>query len=60
MSRKPETKEFKGGFIPPELKANESRDRNESTKIWQGSSDREESLDGKSDIPRRGKRKVQI
>ena len=43
MSRK-ETKGFEGGFIPPELKTNESRSRKESTQNWQGSSDRKESL----------------
>ena len=43
MSRK-ETKGFKKGFIPPELKSTEPRGRNESTQNWQGSSDREESL----------------
>ena len=43
MSRK-ETKGFKGGFIPPDLKKNESRSRKESTQNWQDSSDREESL----------------
>ena len=43
MSRK-ETKGFKGGFIPPELKSSEPRGRNESTQNWQGPSDREESL----------------
>ena len=44
MSRKTETKRFNGGFIPPELKTNESQGRKESTQNWQGSSDREESL----------------
>ena len=39
-----ETKGFKGGFIPPELKSTEPRGRNESTRNWQGSSDREENL----------------
>ena len=43
MSRK-ETKGFKRGFIPPELKSTEPRGRNEATQNWQGSSDREESL----------------
>ena len=43
MSRK-ETKGFKGGLIPPELKSSEPRGRNESTQKWQGSSDREKSL----------------
>ena len=37
-------KGFKGGFNPWELKTNESWDRKESEKNWQGSSDSEESL----------------
>ena len=43
MSRK-DTKGFKGGFIPTELRLSETRGRNKSTENWQGSSDREESL----------------
>ena len=44
MSRKTEAKGFKGGFIPPELKTNESRSQKELTQNWQGSIDCEESL----------------
>ena len=43
MSRK-YIKEFKGGFIPTELKSSDTRGRNASTGNWQGISDREESL----------------
>ena len=43
MSRK-DFKEFKGGFIPTELKSPDTRLRNTSTGNWQGASDREESL----------------
>ena len=43
MSRK-DTKGFKGGFIPTELKSPEARGRIASRENWHGSSDREESL----------------
>ena len=43
MSRK-DTKGFKGGFIPTELKSSEARGRIASRENWHGSSDREESL----------------
>ena len=45
MSRKPETRSFKVGFIPAELKKTDSRGRTtESSTQRQGSSDGEESL----------------
>ena len=53
-SRK-ETKGFKGGFIPPELKSTEPTGRKESTQSWLCSSDREESL---SDLPRRERKET--
>ena len=63
MSRKTGTKGFKGGFIPPELKANESWGRKEITQNWQGSSDREESLSDPrwhKRPPTKGKGEMQI
>ena len=45
MNRKPETRGFKGGFIPTELKSTDTKGQNsKSATLWQGSSDREESL----------------
>ena len=48
MNRRPETRGFKGGFIPTELKsANPKGQKTESAESatqWQGSSEREESL----------------
>ena len=43
MSRK-ETRNFAGGFIPPELKTTKPRGRANSLLDWQNASDREESL----------------
>ena len=44
MNRRPETRGFKGVFIPTELKSTDPKRQNtESTTQWQGSSDREES-----------------
>ena len=42
--RRKDTKGFKGGFIPTELKSSNSRGRIASRENWHGSSDREESL----------------
>ena len=42
--RRKDTKGFKGGFIPTELKSSYSRGRIASRENWHGSSDREESL----------------
>ena len=59
MSRKPETRVFKGGIIPSELKNLDSRGRiTEPTTQWQGSSEREESSsaqDGTKDHPQKEK-----
>ena len=45
MSRKPDVKQYKGGFIPDELKSLNPRVRKEEKlDNWQGTSDREESL----------------
>ena len=45
MNREPETRGFKGGFIPTELKSTDTKGQNsKSATQWQGSSDREESL----------------
>ena len=45
MNKRPETRGFKGGFIPTELKSTDRKGQNnESTTQWQESSDREESL----------------
>ena len=45
MSRRLETRGFKGGFISTELKSTDPKGQNtESATQWQGSSDREESL----------------
>ena len=63
MSGKPETKGFKEGLNPPELKTNKSRGRKESTQQWQGSSDREESLSDPRWLkwpPTKEKRKTKI
>ena len=43
ISRK-DTKGFKGGFIPTELKSSDARGRIASRENWHGSSDREETL----------------
>ena len=45
MNRRPETRGFKGGFLPAELKSTDAKGQNtNSATQWQGSSDREESL----------------
>ena len=45
MSRRSDTRGFKGGFIPTELKSADPEGKNsKSATQWQGSSDREESL----------------
>ena len=43
MSRK-ETRNFAGGFIPPELKTTKTRGRAKISRDWQNASDLEESL----------------
>ena len=45
MSRRSDTRGFKGGFIPTELKSADTEGKNSRAATqWQGSSDREESL----------------
>ena len=60
MSRRSDTRGFKGGFIPTELKsADTERKNSKSATQWQGSSDREESLSGprwQKRLPTKGKR----
>ena len=45
MSRKPDIKQYKGGFIPDDVKSlNPRGHKEEKLDNWQGTSDREESL----------------